>query len=281
MKSKKETPKSSSQNLPLTRWQLLCDTLHYRFWDLCIVSLLTLVFLLPSIGWLVFAYYFGLLDYSNLPSLLLTYGINVVFMIFFGVGMGGLFYFTKKLVWGVGASLPSDFFEGVKKNAKSFSLLYCIIGLFYMVLRVDIAGLNALTTLDGFALGTFEGISYGTFFVLLCSLLFVEVELVTYEGRLLRLWRNGFHFFFGAIFTNLLILSAYLLPFLVFEFVSDFAISLLVLGFEGVFYFGFSAFFLTEYCYSLFDKSINRRQYPEIIRKGLGKINESYADKNQ
>jgi len=261
-------------NLPLTRWQLLADTLRYRFWDLFLASLLCFAFWLPSFAWLVFCSLDGFLDYMNFNSILMVYGINIPFLSFASLGMAGLFYFSKKLVWGEGTSLPSDFFEGIKRNWKMFLLTYFLIGFLYALLRLDIVSIKVSGQFTGLWIGSLEGVSYAIFFIFLLSLFFLQTESVIYEGGFIHLLWNGFRFVFGSFLTNIPMFLVFFAPFLAFEFVPLYSVSFSMIGIEAIFYFGFSAFFFTEYSYYLFDKSINKKQYPEIIRKGLGKKEE-------
>lgn len=273
----KEKRLGQENNLPLTRWQLLGDTLHYRFWDLLLVSLLTFVFYIPSFSWLIFCSLDNFLDYANLNSILMVYGINIPLLAVAGLGMAGLFYFSKKLVWGEGASLPSDFFEGMKKEGTMYLLVYFMIALLYAVLRLDIASIKLSGAFSGLWVGTVEGLSYTIFFLFLLAFFFLLTESVIYQGGFFRLFWNGFRFVFGAFLTNVPIFLAFFAPFIVFEFVPLYQVSFAMIGFEAIFYFGFSAFFFTEYSYYLFDKSINKKDYPEIIRKGLGKKEENHG----
>jgi len=280
MKEKKEKEQRLGQedNLPSTRWQLLGDTVRFRFWDLLLVSVLTLVFYLPVLGWLIFCSLSDLLDFNNIPSMLMTYGIAIVFLMIAGLGMGGLFYFSKKLAWGEGASLPADFFEGIKKNAPMFLAIYFVIGLLYLILRLDIASLVKLSGLSGWALGALEGMSYALFFLFLFALFFVQTQTIIYQGDFFHLFWNGIKFVFGGFLTNVPVFLAFFVFFLCFEFISYSPIVYIAMGIEGFFYFGFSAFFFTLYSDSLFDRSINPSQYPEIVRKGLRKPTDQNTD---
>jgi hypothetical protein len=271
----KTTRLGSEDNLPLTRFQLLYDTLRFHFFDLVVVSLLTGLFFFPSWGWLIFVGYTDLGDPSNLASVALTYGVNAVFLAFAGLGMAGLFYFVKRLAWGVGTSCPADFFEGIKNDKGMFLLVYFVIGLLYALLRVDIASLTyGGMELEGWLKGLLEGLSYGVFFIFLLALLFVMSQAVTYEGSFFKLLSNGIRFVFGAFLTNVPMFLLYFLCFLLYEFVPSFIAQYVMMAFSTLFYFGFSAFAFTLYSHSLFDKSINKTQYPEIVRKGLRKSSD-------
>ena len=58
--------------LPDTRLELLKDILRYRFLDVVLLSILTGLFFLPLILWIVVATSLGLLDSSSIASVLLT-----------------------------------------------------------------------------------------------------------------------------------------------------------------------------------------------------------------
>jgi hypothetical protein len=266
----KDNRLGQEDNLPTTRWQLLGDSLRYRFWDFLSVSLLTFVFWIPSFTWLIFCSLSDLLDFTNFNSVLMVYGLNVLGIMIGGIGMAGLFYFSRKMVWGEGASLPGDFFEGIKKNASMFLIVYFLIGLLYLILRLDLCALQANSGFSGWGLGALEGLSYAIFFLFLLALFFVQTQSAIYADSFFHLAANGFKFLFGAFLTNVPMFLAFFALFLLFEFVPFPVAMYLTIGLEAIFYFGFSAFFFTEYSYYLFDKSINLRQYPQLLRKGLG-----------
>lgn len=274
-KEPKTTRIGSEENLPLNRFQLLGDTLRFHFFDLVVVSLLTGLFFFPSWGWLIFVGYGDLGDPTNLASVALTYGVNALLLAFAGLGMAGLFYFVKRLAWGVGTSCPADFFEGIKNNKGMFMLVYFLIGVLYALLRIDMASLSyGGLELNGWIKGLLEGLSYGVFFIFLLAFLFVLTQAVTYEGSFFKLFANGIRFVFGAFLTNVPMFLLYFLCFLLYEFVPSFIAQYVMMALSTLFYFAFSAFAFTEYSHSLFDKSINKTQYPQIVRKGLRKAGD-------
>jgi len=274
-KEKKVIDPSEDKALPATRWLLLGDTLRYRFWDLIAVSLLTALFYIPVIGWFIYASLTNLADPSNFNNIMMTYLVAIPLIAFMGLGMAGLFYFSKKLAWGSGATLPGDFFEGIRKNWAMFLGTYLLIGILYFLLKVDLEALNLSTSLPSWGKAMLSGLSYGIFILFLMGLFFVQTQTVTYEGNFFRLLMNGIRFTFGAILKNLGIFLAFLAPFFVYEFVPSLYAVIIPIAFLALFYFGFSGFFFTLYSHSLFDISINPKQYPEIIRKGLAKTHES------
>lgn len=266
---------SSDHPLPSSRWILLGDTLRYRFWDVVGASILAGVFFVPFFAWLMFVYLTGRADPSNFFSILMTYLVAVPLLMIGGLGEAGLSYFFKKLVWGQGASLSGDFFEGIAKNFKTFLGVFLGIGLLYLLLKLDLVSLS-ISTLPGAAKAALEGASYALFFILLMPFLFLMSETVIYEGGFFSLLSNGFRFTFGAILLNIPLIGAYLLPFIILEFIPYIAAIVTSYLFATIFYFAFASLFFTLYSHSLFDRSINKDHYPEIIRKGLAKTNEGH-----
>lgn len=259
-------------SLPKHRWALLKDTLHYHFFDLVGLSLLALVFCLPLAAYVIYISVSGLLDMGNLYSILLSYSLLIVFLLFASLGQAGLFYTIKRLAWGEGTAIASDFFLGIKKNWKMFLAIYFAFGLLYLILKLDLGVLTAATNLPDYAKTIIAGLSYGVFFLFAMVLSFCKTQTVLYESGFFKLVANAFRFLFGAILPNLAIFIAVYVPFFVYELVPNLYAGVAVLAFEGLFYFGFSAFFLTVYCHSIYDKTINARQFPEIIRRGLAPL---------
>ncbi len=254
---------------PITRRELFKEVLRYRSWDLVLASFLTALFWLPYFLWLIAASYWGLLDYANLFSVALTHGAGILFLEVASLGMAGLHYFLKKLAWGEGASLPGDFFEGISKNGKDFLGLYLIFGIVYLLLRVDIAALQGTNVFYAWAVYVFEGVSYAGFFLFLAAFLFAQAQAVIYRGSPWRFLFNGVRLSLGGGWPSFLFFLAAVLPFAVYEFVPSFYAQGAMVVFEALYYFAFSGFFLTLDAHSLFDESINRRQYPTLVRKGL------------
>lgn len=268
---KKDGRSTNDGLLPLTRWGLLWDTLRFHFWSLVLVSVLTGLSYLPVLLWLIFATYAGFLDYSSLPSIALTYGVAVFFLLFSAFGAAGLFYYCKKLAWGEGTTLPSDFFEGIAKNWKMSLAIHFLIGVSYLLLRLDVASVAASSLFTSAEAMALDGLSYALFTLFLFVFYLALIQSIIYQGSLFAFLKNGFLLLFGGIVTNIPILLAFFVPFFLFEFASMPYLGYLSYGVASLFYFGFSGFFLTEYADYLFDKSINRKQYPSLIRKGLRK----------
>lgn len=269
MRKKKEV----SGYLPRNRFEAFGEIMKGHWFMMILMSLLTLLFFLPSFTWILFMNLNEFLDVGSLPSIALTYGVNAVLFSIGGLGMAGAQYYFKKVIFNEGALFTADYFLGIVKNYKMMLLTYFAMGFIYFLLRMDIAILQ--NYFEGSLLYVLEGISYGIFFLFLMSLFLLSSQSILYTGNWFSLLFNGFKLVIGGILTNLPIFIVIFLPFLVYEFVPSFWVQIASLVVEGVFYFSFSAFLLTLYSNYLFDKSINRNQFPELYRKGLLRYKES------
>lgn len=262
----------SESNLPRTRFELLLDAMRFHSFSFLGLSALCALFFLPSWGFLLYATLNDFLNVTSLPSVALVFSINAALFSIGGLGMAGIFNFSKKLAFEEGSSLLPDFFEGIKKDGLPFMGVFFLIGILYDLLRIDITSLIYGLSLTGWALGMSEGVSYAIFFLLVLSLLFTLPEIILYTGSFFSLWKNGIIFLFGAFLTNIPIYLSFMVPFLIFEFVPYFEAQIAMMAFEAIYYFAFSSFFFTIYSYSLFDKSINKKSFPSLVRKGLSPI---------
>ena len=100
-------------------------------------------------------------------------------------------------------------------------------------------------------------------------MLFVMTQAIFYTGTFGQFFKNGFKFMIGTIFKTLGVSIMFLLPYILFEFVGNFYVLLIVVLGSLVFYFGISELVLLLYTVDIYDKTINKKQFPEIYRKGI------------
>ena len=257
--------------LPDTRLELLRDTLRYRFLDIVVLSILTGLFFLPLVLWIVLATSLGLLDPASIASVLLTYGLAILGFLIAGFGLGGTFYVCKKIAWGEGGMLAADFLEGAVKNKGTSLLLFGFLGILYFAIKVESAWVILDETLPHSAKICFAGLSYGLFLLCLCCSLFHLAQSTIYEDRFLSLSWNSIKFLVGKILTNIPMFLLVLFPLILMEFLPYLLATILSFFFLFLFWLGFASLAFTLYAHSIFDKAINQNQFPEIVRKGLQK----------
>lgn len=260
-----------AKEIPLAenRKMLLKQILRYRYFDIFLLSLSTFIFILPGIIYLLFANEVFLVT-DNIYSIFFAYIVYIPFWCIAGLGFAGGFYFCKRLAFGEGANVMKDFFEGIKKNAKTFLLIYLILGSVYAFLKTGIY--FCFSTLpDGVLPYLIAGIGYAVFLLLLIVSLYCQTQTIIYNCSFKQLFLNGIRFCVGKILTNYFLIGILFFPFIIIEFSIIDILTWICYFILLIFYLGFSLISYTFYSHSLFDQSINKANYPTIYRKGLNK----------
>lgn len=255
--------------LPRTRKELLKDILRYRFLDIVVLSLLMgLVFVVRIV--LILFVETTFLSEVNIFNSLIKYVLNIISFIIFFLGLGGAFYFTKKLAWSEGSNIRRDFFEGVFKNAKKSVLSGIILGFIYGGIHL-LGDFFSVTSVFSYQVEyVFLGISYAFFILLACACFYVLTQSMIYEDKFIHLFINGIKFSLGNGLKTILCLLL-LFPLILIEFFNNEIVFLIAFCLLVFFLFGLFIISFTLISHELFDKTINAKQYQEIIKKGLKK----------
>ncbi len=256
------------------RSELLGDRLKTRFFDFIWLSLLTFVFIIPLLVWIIYCNYVLVAQITNENYLLMSLLIYLPYIplgMVFGLGIGGALYYCKRLAWGEGANVTSDLFYGLRKNIKSSLLSFFLLFFFYSLLKIG--SLLVSFSFESVYAGIVMGVLYVAFFLIFMIISFTLTQSIIYTGKYTQLMSNSVKFTFGMFGWNLLFFFIILFPFLVYEFVPFAIAQYIALAVTLLFYLGFSLFLFTIYSHSIFDLTINQ-DYPEIYRKGLEKDQE-------
>jgi len=269
--------------LPTNRFQLLKDIIRYRFFEIVLLSVYVFIFFLPSLIWLIFSSYIFIGNENHtIYEIIFIQGINIIFIMIYGLGVCGALYVAKKISFQEGESINHDFFYGIRKNYKMFLLIYFLIGLSYFLLEVGVSTIDNLTNIDEIGKGAIEGFLYAAFIIFIMIFFFMQTQTILFEASLFQLFRNGLKFTFGMFLKNLGIFALILWPFFIYEFVPNInGISYFqygVVAFEAIFYFGFSFIVFSLYSNHVFDLTINKNQFPQNIRKGLADENRDISN---
>ncbi len=254
------------ENVIKTRLDLFKHILRYRCLDIVILSLTTALFYLFD-----FLYNFFVSDFINnntLFEITLKEVIHIIPLTIFFIGLGGTFYFCKKISFQEGTSVRKDFFEGVFKNFKMFFKIGLIVGLLNALLHIGIATL--LNTMKGNIVYVLIGIMYLAFFFFMMMIFYVCSQTILYQGGFIMLFKNAIKFTFGNILKNVLFFGILFIPFILLEFFANSIILLIVIVILSFIYFGIMTLIFTLMSYNIFDKTINKN-YKELINKGLSK----------
>ena len=266
------------KSLPHNRKEVFFDLLAHRKMTLFALSCFVFMFFIPLA---VDLFYFNALESAVYASP--DHDMRELFSLFFYsmlimlpcmligfLGLAGGFYVAKRLVWQEDVSLAVDFFHGIKDNWKHAILNGFVFGLFLFGLSVGTAFLLTYSP----STPIWSGIGIGALltmfltFGMVISLNFAQD--VYYENGVFATYKNSFCFL-GLLNWRVLVLFLLTTGGVI-------ALSIfnaLTLGI-GLFLFavtnGVVIVLYTLMSHSAFDKYINKEHYPEMVGKGLYKV---------
>ena len=254
--------------LAQTRPILFKEILRYRFFDLITCSLCVALFIIPNIIFNIFIES-SFLNEFYLINYIVVYSLKIICFIIFGLGVSGGLYFMKRLTFGEGASVRTDFFLGIRKNYKTFILIYLLIGFIYALIKINNAILITIFSNNALLIAIFNAISYIFLMLIIIISIFMQTQTILYKASFIQLFINAVKFLVGNIFKNIGIFLLTMFPFIIIEFVHNYIVSYIAICFYGLIYFAIALLIINLYSNSIFDKSINKDYFPEMIRKGL------------
>lgn len=269
-----------SNKLPSNRARQLFVIFRTRFNALLITNLLCGLFWLPLLawdlysGWAVSEFVQGLETaehFSHLINLsLFQYGIDSLLLAVAFIGLSGAFYVIRRLFWGQPVKPSADFFKGVRDSWKQFALIGFVVGL--IVLFLQYFASTALLTMNN------ENSFFWTVSICLCcvaSLLLLCITAMAcaqsslYNVKFGKLVGNSAILTFKKLLTSLCVCIISILPFVVCWYlpwiIAKLVVACVVLT-VGIYY---AVSVQTAFCLSVFDKYINKTDYPDFVNLGL------------
>lgn len=258
-------------SLPRTRRVQFLDCFKMNCRLILKCGLMLLLFFTPMVFFSIFAdlFYVSLMSQSTeeiaqtqlLYNYLLNVGLILCSMVAL-IGITGVIYVLRNFIWGEGIYFKSDFALGIKQNygknaifAVIFSLFYALSYFIYSLFPDAIVSLLPIVMSALIFLPTF-------FWVILLNNL--------YNSKWTGLLRNGLYFYIKTIGWSLLgtlmPLSLLGLLFIPSEFIW---IKYIVLIAFIVFVFPIILLIMVLYSTSVFDRAINKDNYPDYYLRGL------------
>ena len=275
-KEKQISDSEAKRNLPTSRKEVFFDLLRNRKMTLFALSCFTFMFFIPLA---VDLFFFNYLESAAIAADKKEYLFSLVFysmcimipcMIIGFIGFAGAFYTAKRLVWQEDINLAVDFFHGIKENWKHAiinGLLFSVI-LFGVVIGDSYLLIFAPTSPITCGIGIGALILVFLTFGMVIALNFTQD--VYYENGILTTFKNSFCFL-GLLNWRILVL--FLLTTGGLFVLSIF--NLITLGI-GLFLFAILnsvvIIIYTLLSHSVFDKYINQEHYPDMVGKGLYKL---------
>lgn len=280
MFNKKEEKHISDQDvkrtLPHNRKEVFFDLLRNRKMALFSLSCFTFMFFIPLA---VDLFYFNFLESAAIAADKQEYLFSLVFysmlimipcMMIGFLGFAGAFYVAKNMVWQEGTMLATDFFKGIKENWKQ-ALVNGFI--FAVILFGAVIGGSYLVILSK-AEPIWAGVGIGA--LILVFLLFGMVtalnfpQMVYYSNSFMATMKNSFCFIgllHWKVFVLFILSTGGVVALACFNFIT-LAIGLFLFAILN----SVVIIIYTLISHSAFDKFINQEHYPEMVGKGLYKV---------
>ena len=275
-KEKQISDSEAKRSLPTSRKEVFFDLLRNRKMSLFALSCFTFMFFIPLA---VDLFFFNYLESAAIAADKKEYLFSLVFysmcimipcMVVGFIGFAGAFYTAKRLVWQEDINLAVDFFHGIKENWKHAiinGLLFGVI-LFGVVIGGSYLLIFAPTSPITCGIGIGALILVFLTFGMVIALNFTQD--VYYENGILTTFKNSFCFL-GLLNWRILVLFILTTGGL---FVLS-IFNLITLGI-GLFLFAILnsvvIIIYTLLSHSVFDKYINQEHYPDMVGKGLYKL---------
>lgn len=272
------------KGLPKNRVEVFLDVFQMNWRTLSYISLFLSIFILPTILVLLFSEMANIniltnLNKENQEEILKAiseyyyqnmYSILFLFPCFIiaSFGFTGSFNIMRKIVWMEQYEFFDCFKKGIKGNiskiifnAVLLTVIYSIIVFIYLYLLFNEVEPLIMGLIIGLA------IIIGVF---LLNMVFIGyAQMTIYNNNLISYIKNNFIFSIISYFKSLVILALSLILILIgllFEYVVSIVI---VFSFYTLIGFGYAILLYTLNSHSIFDKIINKEQYPNIYKKGL------------
>lgn len=269
---------AKNTSLPKNRKQMFRR--HVFSWELMSISLLTALFSFPlfalwSISSVAESEILQNLSQNAAETLTVLFQkqiqtclIALPFCCLFAVGLSGACYYLRKLVWREIASVKTDFWAGVKK-----SFWQSVFSGVWMWLTICFVVLGSWMTLLYTPSGLFQTLMFlviAAFAVVFFSATMFDItQNAVYKTTFFARMRNNLYFAATQFPKNLLVVVATLLPFALFAFLPYTTAVIAVATVYFVYGLGVATLLQTLYSHSVFDKFINRQNYPQLVNKGL------------
>jgi hypothetical protein len=301
---KDNLPDFTPDKLPHSRFAQFKDVFFGRLGAMVKINLLSLLFALPLIAVWALTYFAktvdaGMIPYSgniglaypvvpdaaeigeirNLMHNVRMYMMFIPCIVVLFAGLSGAFYVMRRFVWGEGVGVAAHFFRGVKSNIAPFLLSSVFIATLFPFVMVAISSYDRL---DIHAAWKIIGLAASVIalVILLCMMIFLTTQAVTYNLKFFPLVRNSFLFSIALLPTNIIMLILSVLPVVLLMFASGipFLGMIIVMIFILL---GLSYIILlwTVYAHWAFDKFVNDRVEGAVKNRGIYRPTEDELKK--
>ena len=278
----------SEVDMPHNRFQAFWDIVKIRYDVLLKFALIFFIFLLPliialftknvMIGKLDDAYRNAEIAEESYRSSLLQLNFIFVFieafcLILISIPISGIIRIYRLLTFYEGIVFKTDFFQGIKDNIKQVLLVFFFSSIFYIISKMSIHYLmftnqnDVLSTIIFFLPAVLS-----ILIILPISIMHIN-QISIYNNKYTQNIKNSFFLYLKSGFI-ILPISILLIAPLFLMIIKILYMPIIVLMIYGIVWLPFMMLIIYLICNSVFDKYINKEQYPSIFDKGVYRIKD-------
>ncbi|MGM9874247.1 MAG: hypothetical protein ACI31G_05060 [Bacilli bacterium] len=277
--------KNRSKNgdkLPSNRFYAYFDILSHRFGTLIALSFLSALFFIPFFAFnFIWKLYMmqpidttsltqADIDLRNFSLNMISSLISIPLLIIGFIGLGGLFYVIKKLVFqDPKINVGQDFFFGIKDNIKSSLLSGAIFSLFSFLYISNIYFYPLMTDIPSFVKVILIILLTIVYLFSIMLSLYLLASGTLYNFKFIPALKNNLMLSFVLYPLNLLFVAISALFFLLYIFIPIALIQIISLILIVLYGFSHMSLCFCLYAFKMFDKFINKKYSKEIVNKGL------------
>ena len=281
MKRKQAKTDFTRDGLPKNRWEVFTDCLKVRFLLFFYMGIVLFISALPLLfvtvmsdntaGGLYESYvnaefteqkYYALSESANSLYAMLFIPCYIIL----AIGVAGVTAVIRRLVWGEGVFFMQDLFEGIKSNGLYYALIAALLGT---------AAYLQITFLPVGRNGYYVILPVVFSLLVLPPSLFMISQMTIYKNTFLKYFTNGFVLYIKSFPSTLAFFVLFLIPAALGLNLIPILVKYIILV---VFFLIPAPMLLVGWfiysCY-VFDKFVNKRQYPEIYDKGVYRKTET------
>lgn len=262
----------TEQQLPHNRIDAFFDCIKLRWRELLIIGIIMLISMIPifALGIMRDNMISDAISENNINSarytLLLFDVISIIFYLLPALTFAGAFRVIRNIAWADIVFFKEDFKDGIKLNFKIFALIFILYGtgVFFADFFALTAGADILKSIP-------IGISA---FLLIPIAIFIIIQGTIYNIGFFGALKNGIYLFSKSIFRSIAASLVAMLP-LTLSLISNTITKHICLASYMVIFMPLVCLGLFLFGCTLLDKYINVYSHPEIVDKGLFKVQES------
>lgn len=290
---KDNLPDFLPSQLPGSRWALFKDVFFNRFGAMVKISLLSLLFMLPAIAWILFVGMLksadgymipyssniglgypvvtGAIEIGKYRTFMRDVGLYTVLIPLISIafiGLSGAFYVLRNFAWGEGEGVGAAFFHGIKSSWKNFIWIGIFVGTSVCATLLTISAFSNVSNLNPFI--KWFGLIFSILqcVMVLSMAIFLTTQEVTYNLRAPHLFKNSFLYAISLVPFNLFFLVVSAIPIIIILILPTQIVSFVI----AIFAFIGPAFIMlvwTVYAHWVYDRYVNDKVKGAVKNRGM------------